>query len=370
MPSAGRSRAAGTSSEPRSLPSSGNLPPTSGAAEAIGVGSGTDAIHLALRTLGIGPGDGVVTVSHTAVATVAAIELAGAEPLLVDIDPSTFTMDVRSLEAAIASHRGRAPEGDRPGSPVRPSRRHAGDRGHRQAASAIRRSKIAPRPMAPRSDPEKSARGATSRASASTRRRTLARLATAARSSPTISNGRRERACCGSMGGANAISARLAGLNTRLDELQAAVLRAKLPHLDRENARRREIAAHYDAVLESTRLDLPRAAQGVTHVYHQYTVRTPYRDELAAFLNNRGIGAGILYPLPVHVAGGLSRAASGCVRGADRVRAGLSRAALSPRAPAIDGFGSRRGGGTGGRLVPDHRRPGAWVAAVRRNRAS
>ena len=67
---------------------------------------GTEAIHLALRTLGVGPGDGVVTVSHTAVATVAAIELAGAEPLLVDIDPSTFTMDARSLEAAIANHRG------------------------------------------------------------------------------------------------------------------------------------------------------------------------------------------------------------------------------------------------------------------------
>jgi dTDP-4-amino-4,6-dideoxygalactose transaminase len=72
-----------------------------GAGHAIGVGSGTDALHLALRACGIGPGDSVFTVSHTAVATVAAIELTGATPVLVDIDPATFTMDPNRLEAAV-----------------------------------------------------------------------------------------------------------------------------------------------------------------------------------------------------------------------------------------------------------------------------
>ena len=75
-----------------------------GIRHAIGVANGTDALHLALRACGIGPGDAVITVSHTAVATVAAIELAGATPVLVDIDPDTFTIDVNSLEDAITKH--------------------------------------------------------------------------------------------------------------------------------------------------------------------------------------------------------------------------------------------------------------------------
>src|SRR5207245_6339151 len=77
-----------------------------GVAHTIGVGSGTDALQIALRTSGIGPGDAVLTVSHTAVATVAAVELVGAAPVLVDIDPATFTIDCICLEEAIRSHRG------------------------------------------------------------------------------------------------------------------------------------------------------------------------------------------------------------------------------------------------------------------------
>jgi dTDP-4-amino-4,6-dideoxygalactose transaminase len=271
-----------------------------GAAEAIGVGSGTDAIHLALRTLGVGPGDGVVTVSHTAVATVAAIELAGAEPLLVDIDPSTFTMDVRSLEAAIASHRGAHLKAIVPvhlyGHPADMPAIVDIARRHRlfviEDCAQAHGAAIGPRKIGTWGDiacfsfyPTKNL-GALGDAGALV----TDSLEWTARARMLRQYGWRER-----------YISEIAGLNTRLDELQAAVLRAKLPHLDRENARRREIAAHYDAVLESTRLDLPRAAQGVTHVYHQYTVRTPYRDELAGFLNDRGIGAGILYPLPVHV---------------------------------------------------------------------
>lgn len=78
------------------------------ARHAIGVGSGTEALHLALRVLEVGPGDAVITVSNTAVATVAAIELAGATPVLVDVDPATFTLDPERLERAIAAHKGGA----------------------------------------------------------------------------------------------------------------------------------------------------------------------------------------------------------------------------------------------------------------------
>ena len=271
-----------------------------GVAEAIGVGSGTEAIHLALRTLGVGPGDGVVTVSHTAVATVAAIELAGAEPLLVDIDASTFTMEVRSLEAAIAGHRGARLKAIVPvhlyGHPADMPAIVDIARRHRlfviEDCAQAHGAAIGSRKIGTWGDlacfsfyPTKNLAALGDGGALVTDN-----LEWMARARMLRQYGWRER-----------YISEIAGLNTRLDELQAAVLRAKLPHLDRENARRREIAARYNAALESTPLALPRAAPGVTHVYHQYTIRTPYRDELAGFLRDRGIGAGILYPLPVHM---------------------------------------------------------------------
>jgi len=93
----------------------------------------------------------------------------------------------------------------------------------------------------------------------------------------------------------------LAGMNTRLDELQAAVLGVKLNHLDAENSRRREIADLYTRLLENSGLRLPFCAREVTHVYHQYAVLTPDREALAAFLKTRGIGTAVLYPVPVHL---------------------------------------------------------------------
>ena len=91
-----------------------------------------------------------------------------------------------------------------------------------------------------------------------------------------------------------------AGRNSRLDELQAAILRVKLPHLDSGNARRRQLAARYNERLSGLPLHLPRSAAGVIPVYHQYTVRTPERDALRDFLLPRGIQGGVLYPVPIH----------------------------------------------------------------------
>jgi dTDP-4-amino-4,6-dideoxygalactose transaminase len=88
------------------------------------------------------------------------------------------------------------------------------------------------------------------------------------------------------------------GINSRLDELQAAVLRVKLGYLDAANARRREIARAYDAVLGAR---APRRRRGSEHVYHQYVVRTPDRDRMQATLRERGVGSGIHYPVPVHL---------------------------------------------------------------------
>ena len=93
----------------------------------------------------------------------------------------------------------------------------------------------------------------------------------------------------------------LIGLNARLDEIQAAVLRVKLPHLDGWNRRRRELARAYDEALEGTAVEIPTSVEATRHVYHHYAVLAPRRDELLAYLREHGIGAGIHYPIPCHL---------------------------------------------------------------------
>jgi dTDP-4-amino-4,6-dideoxygalactose transaminase len=271
-----------------------------GVPHAVGVGSGTDAIQLALRVLGIGPGDAVLTVSHTSVATVAAIELAGATPVFVDIDPVTYTMDVRALETAIADPRSSRLKAIIPvhlyGNPANMpaiaeiaekhglyliedcaqahgamiAGRKAGSWGHMGAFSFY---------------PTKNLGALGDGGALVCSDETLAAKAGLIRQ-----YGWRER-----------YISEMAGMNTRLDELQAAVLRVKLRHLDAENGRRQEIAKAYDAALETSGSTLPRSAADATHVYHQYTILTPRRDELASFLKSEGINAAILYPSPVHL---------------------------------------------------------------------
>jgi dTDP-4-amino-4,6-dideoxygalactose transaminase len=270
-----------------------------GADHGIGVGSGTDAIQLALRACGIGPGDGVVTVSHTAVATVAAIDLTGAEPVLVDIDPATFTMDPNRLEETLKAR------GDKRIRAVVPVHLY----GHPANMDAIL-------DLA--------------------RRFGLYVIEDCAQSHGALYQGKKT----GSMGHFGAFSfyptknlgalgdggacvcgdaelaekARLLrqygwrkrytsefrGTNTRLDEIQAAILRIKLRYLDSDNERRRRIAATYRAGLAGTDWILPCEGIGIRHVYHQYTVRTPRRDEVHKTFQDREVGTAILYPSPVH----------------------------------------------------------------------
>lgn len=271
-----------------------------GVSHAVGVGSGTDAIQLALRVLGIGPGDAVLTVSHTAVATVAAIELVGATPVFVDIDPATYTMDISALETVIAEQKSRALKAIIPvhlyGHPanmpaiVEIAEKHglyviedcaqahgaaiggrkAGSWGHMGAFSFY---------------PTKNLGALGDGGALVCSDKTLAAKARLIRQ----------------YGWSERYISEMAGMNTRLDELQAAVLRVKLRHLDAENGRRLEIAKAYDAALQTCGLTLPRSAAGATHVYHQYTILTPRRDELAVFLKTEGINTAILYPSPVHL---------------------------------------------------------------------
>jgi dTDP-4-amino-4,6-dideoxygalactose transaminase len=266
----------------------------------IGVGSGTEAIYLALRVLEIGPDDAVITVSQTAVATVAAIDLAGATPILVDVDSSTFTLDAGRLEEAIAHHRGPRLKAVMPvhfyGHPadmeaiVSISRRH-GLRVIEDCAQSIG-AKLGGRMTGTWGDvsafsfyPTKNLGALGDGGALLTNDPRLAERAMALRQ-----YGWRERYVSDEP-----------GLNTRLDEIQAAILRAKLPFLEAENRRRLDIAHQYDAALENTRVSPPRVREGALHAFHQYTVRTRDRDALRDFLRANGVGTAVLYPLPVHL---------------------------------------------------------------------
>ena len=270
-----------------------------GVPHGIGVASGTDALVLALKAAGIAPGDYVATVAHTAVATVAAIELAGARPLLVDIEPLTGTMDPGSLSRALASPPGRV-------AAILPVHLYG------QAADLEAILPLARRHRARVIEDCAQCHGALLGA---------ARLGSfgdlAAFSFYPTKN-------LGALGDGGMVVTRdavlaerlkalreygwrqryvsdLAGMNSRLDELQAAVLRVKLAALDADNQRRAAIAALYDRGLAGLSLTLPARRAGAGHVFHQYVLRSPRRDALRDALAASGIATNIHYPVPVHL---------------------------------------------------------------------
>jgi dTDP-4-amino-4,6-dideoxygalactose transaminase len=271
-----------------------------GVRHAVGVASGTDALELSLRACDVGPGDLVFTVSHTAVATVAVIELAGATPVLVDIDPVTYTMDPNCLEDALAHPPDGKPKAVIPvhlyGHPAdMPSilelaKRHGlyviEDCAQSHGATLDGRMTGAWGDIAAFSFYPTKNLGA------------LGDGGMIVTDNPALAEqvrllqqyGWRERYISDIPGG-----------NSRLDELQAAVLRVKLRYLDTENMRRQNLAQTYKALLADAGLTLPGVRSCVTHVYHQYVVRLPQRDALRSYLRQVGIGTLIHYPVPVHL---------------------------------------------------------------------
>jgi dTDP-4-amino-4,6-dideoxygalactose transaminase len=270
-----------------------------GISAVISVANGTDALHLALRACGVGPGDTVITVAHTAVATVAAIELAGAIPFFVDIDPATFTLDPHLLTETLKNN------SDQRFKALIPVHLY----GHPAQLTAIL--ELAKRYDLFVIEDCAQAHGATFQ------NKTVGTWGDIAAFSfyPTKN--------LGALGDGGAIAtnnphlaekARLlreygwqeryistcAGTNSRLDELQAAVLRVKLRYLASENARRQEIAALYNVLLAETALNLPQSQADCSHVYHQYVIRSKQRDDLRAFLKANNVGTLIHYPVPIH----------------------------------------------------------------------
>ncbi len=293
-----------------------------GSANAVGVANGTDALVLAMRALGIGMGDTVLTVSHTAVATVAAVELTGAEPLLVDIDPATFTLDPQKLADTIRAN------------PQRKFKAVIPVHLYGQPADMPAIMEIAHQHSLLVIEDCAQCHGATLDGT------TAGTFGDAATFSfyPTKN--------LGAIGDGGAVVTRDAilaarvrelrqygwksryisdstGMNSRLDELQAAILRVKLPHLRADNQRRRDLAAIYKKHVANSAVTLPPVRAGAEHVFHQYVVRSPQRDALMAALKSDGVPTAIHYPQPVHTqpaylgriahgAGGLAESERAC----------------------------------------------------------
>ncbi|OGO39769.1 MAG: erythromycin biosynthesis sensory transduction protein eryC1 [Chloroflexi bacterium RBG_16_56_8] len=291
-----------------------------GVKHAIGVGSGTEALHIALLALGIGAGDEVITVPNTAVATVAAIELTGARAVLCDVRPDTMLMDVEKLAAAITP-RTRAiipvhlfgQSADlAPILELARSKEIFVLEDCAQAHGATYHSKrvgswgdIAAFSFYPTKNLGAYGDGGaivTNDAQLAERVKLLRQY------------GWRER-----------YASDIKGMNSRLDEMQAAILRVKLKYLDQWTAARRERAALYTELLRT--VTLPREMSYGEAVYHLYVVQTPNRQSLISHLQARGIGTAIQYPFPIHLQAAYS--SMGCPAGTFPVAERLAREILS-----------------------------------------
>lgn len=269
-----------------------------GARRAVTCASGTDALVLALRAFGVGAGDLVATVSHTAVATVAAIELVGATPVLLDVDPRTFTLDPSELAEVLA---GSAPV--RAVVPVHLYGHPAAMREILDLATGAGAIVIEDCAQAPGAAIDGVAAGCWGAAGAFSFYPTK-NLGAFGDGGAVVTGdvGAAER--LGKLrqyGWGSQRSSEIAGINSRLDEIQAAILRVKLARLTADNARRRTIAAAYDAALADAEATPPTTAAGCEHAFHQYVVRSADRDSTQARLRAAGIGTAIHYPLPVHL---------------------------------------------------------------------
>lgn len=270
-----------------------------GAAGTVGVANGTEAIELALRAAGIGAGDKVVTVANTLSATITAIAATGARLVYVEIDPATMLLDVGALETMLATLR------DPKIKAVVPVHLYG------QAVDMPRLMAVAAKHNLVVVEDCAQAHGA---AIGGRRAGTWGQLA-AFSFYPTKNLG-----ALGDGGGVSGSDVVLLekvralrqygwrkryvsetpGRNSRLDELQAAILRARLPRLATENARRSALAAQYFAGLSGLPLGLPFTRADCTHCWHQFVVRTPRREELRQHLEKREILCGVLYPVPIH----------------------------------------------------------------------
>ena len=268
-----------------------------GAADAIGVGNGTDALWLSLLALGIGAGDEVITVPMTFMATAEAISYSGAKPVFVDIDERTYTLDPDLLERAI-SPKTKA---------IIPVHLFG------QAADMGAILEIARRRGLPVIEDACQAHGAEYRGRKTGSIGTAGcfsfypgkNLGALGEAGAVVTNNKELRNKIQMLrdhGQAKKYHHALIGWNARMDGIQGAALRVKLKHLDRANQARRANARFYEQQLaEVEEVILPTEAEYARHVYHLYVVRVQDRDRVLQAMANRGIACGIHYPIPVHL---------------------------------------------------------------------
>jgi dTDP-4-amino-4,6-dideoxygalactose transaminase len=269
-----------------------------GVSHCVGLANGTDALEIALRALGVGPGDECILPANTFVATAEAVWRAGAAPVLADcVDDDTYLIDPDSVAAAITDRTRAiipvhlygqaapvellAPLAQRAGAWILEDAAQAhGSRRHGRSAGAL--GDVAATSFYPGKN-----LGAYGDAGA------------ALTSSEDLAERMRMIA---SHGAARKYEHQVRGLNSRLDSIQAVVLSAKLRHLAAWNAARQAAAARYDMLLAGLEeLARPQVLSGNEHVWHLYVVRVPDRDRVLDQLHEAGIGAGIHYPRPVHL---------------------------------------------------------------------
>jgi len=270
-----------------------------GTAHSIGVGSGTDALQLAIRACGVSSGDEVITVSHTFFATVEAIVYANARPILVDVEERSMLMDIGSVASRITPRTkaiipvhlyGRTVD-------LKPLRQLAQDRGitiiedAAQAHGALL------------DDGKKAGTGGRVNCFSFYCSKNLGAYGEAGSITTNDEKLADDLRALREHGQSTRYYHPIVGYNARLDEIQAAILRIKLRHLDEWNARRQAIAAQYNQLLAGGEIITPEIPRVGRHVFYCYAIRVPggRRDALRAFLTERGIGTQIHYPVPIHM---------------------------------------------------------------------
>ena len=277
-----------------------------GVSHGIGVDNGTNALMLGLKALGVTPGSEVVTVPNTAVPTVSAIVAAGGVPRFVDIDPDSYVMDVNLLEGALTEQTAcilpvhlfgqcvpmsaLSPLASSRGIPVLEdcSQSHGATHGGRVCGSL---SELAAFSLYPTKTLGAYGDGGIVLTDRDDLNATMRRLRFYGMDSGERDSGKARRA----------YGALEHGYNSRLDEVQAAILLLKLARLDADIARRQAIAARYERALRTTSLVLPRTLPGNTHVYYLYVCRHPERDRIVSEMARRDVLLNVSYPTPLHL---------------------------------------------------------------------
>jgi dTDP-4-amino-4,6-dideoxygalactose transaminase len=269
----------------------------SNVASVVGISNGLDALHIALKTLEIGPGDEVIVPSNTYIATLLAVSYTGAKPVLAEPSIVTYNLDPGAIEEVITD-RTRA---------IMPVHLYG------QACEMEAIMKVAARHNLFVIEDNAQAQGAAYNGKLTGSfghingtsfypAKNLGALGDAGAVTTNDTELASKARILRNYGSRKKYFNEIIGFNMRLDECQAAFLSVKLRYLDQWNRQRQGIAKSYDKQLESVGdLVLPDVAEKAVHIYHQYVIRTKYRDELMSFLTNQRIGTFIHYPIPPHL---------------------------------------------------------------------